>query len=1224
MRSRPFVVILALGLAFGLTWWLLANLGGADLDAELATETSTPSLLTGTEKGAVASPDERDGAAASRRNAGTVGARIRGRVLDSRTGSPVAGVEVAALDRHPAFAGVEVRIMDLLREGFWKPRAIPTVNVLTRTVSDGQGRFELDGLKAGVVFLDARSDSYYTRLPRSVRLAGREARSGVEILVAPGGRIRGKVFDPSGKLVAGARVVLRPGANATLAQLTRGSYRWFEVKTDDDGRYDIAGVPPGSGYAISAMAPGMAISQVRELSVVAGRSTEVDLRGTVGATITGTVRKRDGTPAKGAWVGFAYMDLSRVLFSLGPDNPATANENGEFRIDNVGPGKVAVSSLLETKALAEPQMLVVHEGAAYEVELELGIGNGVKGRVVDANGSPVAGAIVSGRGMDRPQGLDLSLIAQFYKVETESAEDGSFELEGLVAKRVMVEADKDGYLPAMSFRNLDDPEQQGELVLKLERGVYITGRVTGSNKDPIQRFHVEARPSRGQRFGRRMRPGDAAGEAQRFGRQRRRMQSFSARNPFNSDKSLWQMGGDEISDPDGRFRVGPFAAGRVRVRAEAEGYVRSDSQEVEVRAGEQPEELAFELHRGATLRGRVLSQANQPVGDAQITWRRADRRRRDNGGLRELLPFKIDIQPEDFDFMRLSSTFSRRSVLSDAAGNFEITGVPAGKVRLTARHPTFAKVSLTEVEVPDQKLVEGLVLVLGEGGAIEGTVTGLDGKVVSGAMVTALSVAKGVMRSATTNPAGYYKMDGLAPGPYMVFKTRMDAVASHVVDDLLGNVRLKMTTVKVGETSRVDIADRTEGGVDVFGVVTSGGKPAKGAVVTLLGQDKNGPFGIGFRSGTSDDQGNYRIASVQPGRYTCQLTRRESSRPERASLPFRVPSGATRVRIDLQFPDGVLAGRVIDSSGVPVRDIRVSAITQDRGDRPGGLLGMISQAGGNSRSRSGDDGRFEIRRLPPGTWKLRAEARGDAKDQFAAVESQTFTLVAKQRIDNITLVLPRAAVIEGIVTDRGGQPISGAVVRVAGKGNKDGGEAGDASQAAMAALVRRFRQTARSGRDGKFKISGLLPGEYSVEAEKKGLMTASSGNVLLNPGVRSQVSLQMTKGGHLYLRVLDLAGNPFKAGQVRVLDSKGTEVGKTRSLFSVLSGLFASKKKDGASDWMDMGVLAPDTYTLEVTQKQKDGKTEVRRQTRTLHEGEEARWEVKYSELVSDGEPARR
>ena len=73
-----------------------------------------------------------------------------------------------------------------------------------------------------------------------------------------------------------------------------------------------------------------------------------------------------------------------------------------------------------------------------------------------------------------------------------------------------------------------------------------------------------------------------------------------------------------------------------------------------------------------------------------------------------------------------------------------------------------------------------------------------------------------------------------------------------------------------------------------------------------------------------------------PGTYLCQITRHGNFRPEVSSQPLRVDGRQQRVRVDLEFPSGLLAGMVVDDSNQPIDQVRLRAIAQDAA-RPGRL-----------------------------------------------------------------------------------------------------------------------------------------------------------------------------------------------------------------------------------------------------------------------------------------------
>src|SRR6185503_1067510 len=80
------------------------------------------------------------------------------------------------------------------------------------TVTAGDdGRFRADALPEGSVMVEARALGYQTKVVENVALVSGEAKH-IDIVIAPGRRLEGRVVDDAGEPVAGAEVTAVPPA----------------------------------------------------------------------------------------------------------------------------------------------------------------------------------------------------------------------------------------------------------------------------------------------------------------------------------------------------------------------------------------------------------------------------------------------------------------------------------------------------------------------------------------------------------------------------------------------------------------------------------------------------------------------------------------------------------------------------------------------------------------------------------------------------------------------------------------------------------------------------------------------------------------------------------------------------------------------------------------------------------------------------------------------------
>lgn len=242
------------------------------------------------------------------------------------------------------------------------------------------------------------------------------------------------------------------------------------------------------------------------------------------------------------------------------------------------------------------------------------------------------------------------------------------------------------------------------------------------------------------------------------------------------------------------------------------------------------------------------------------------------------------------------------------------------------------------------------------------------------------------------------------------------------------------------------------------------------------------------------ENGRFEIAALRCGRYFVTGTAGD-----------QVTIQPTRVRVSEEDPRANLR-LVLSRSG-----FRISGLVSERG---GGSIGMArlraSQIPGGSvfSGRSDEQGRYAIR-VPAGTYWLEADA-----DSYATSSRR----VVVSRDQTVNVDLDPAGTIRGRVTLAStGEPVEGATVR---------GRAGR----------RRWSRDAlaTTESDGSFELTGLLPGDYGVEAILGRLRGRAPNRVAVNvAGYVAGVEIRVRPGLAIRGRVLTESEGPISGAIVR-------------------------------------------------------------------------------------------
>lgn len=202
--------------------------------------------------------------------------------------------------------------------------------------------------------------------------------------------LAGRVVDSRGAPVAGAVVEARRNAARGLRLLDRAHAATFTVlaraTADGDGRFALD-APPGRPLDLHAERAGFAPADAGPHWA----GEEVRLVLTRGARLSGVVtRAADGAPCAGAVVRVRPAQRDDLLL----DAETVTDASGAWSLDGLPAVPVVVTALpREALAVAGPEVFLT-EGGWLTCDLAAEAGGAVAGRVTDAEGRAVAGAVV--------------------------------------------------------------------------------------------------------------------------------------------------------------------------------------------------------------------------------------------------------------------------------------------------------------------------------------------------------------------------------------------------------------------------------------------------------------------------------------------------------------------------------------------------------------------------------------------------------------------------------------------------------------------------------------------------------------------------------------------------------------------------------------------------------------------------------------------------------------
>ncbi len=821
-------------------------------------------------------------------------ARVSGVVVDEEQ-KPVVAASVASEAATEGGGGPFRMPMRMFRES-------------SRTVSGPDGRFSIRIAADTDLRLRATKKGLPPAKGDTLHLAPAERKTGVVLLIPTGIAVSGIVKDANGDPLPGVDVVATEAPTGRGAVMFRQVFMGFSgeeedtVRTAADGTFTLR-VKEGT-YDFSFRRDGYAPKAVRAQTVTAQGGPTIETTLEPAVEITGRVTR--------GGVGIADVNVS--TFGMGGHSAtAVSGPDGSFTLGGLSPGSTRLMIRKETDFIQDQRTVTA---PARDVVFDFPVGGRVAGRVVEKGSNKPIAAFQAGISTSRGGGAFMMMGPPQMKSFT--SEDGSFVLENVPAGAMNIVAQAPGYANGRANVDVEEGKTTSDVVIELDTGVRLIGKVTGPNGAALADAQVQLQPSPTGQFSRsgslRRATTDANGEftleALDAGEE-----TFEISHPkyLSTTKTVTLKGretrmdvqlaggqrltGTVVTDsgmpvPDaeveaftasgmamerartnssGTFEFVSLAPARYRFTARKAGYVEGVADDVDVSSGGN---VRIQLRTGGTIYGRITGLTEQELAGATVTARSG----------------------------RLSS-----SAAVDPSGNFRIDGSPTGTVHVSA---TTASQSFMERRSSGTQTVE-----VAPGGSQQVTLefrtdTVVRGRITrNGVPLTGATVMfqprGGTRASASTSAddAGNYSVSGLEEGEYAVM----------VAD----SQRFNTYTTKYQVRSGVSTFDIDYKVASVRGRVIDASTSEPIADATVNFRPKDGSDTMRFpRAAQTDTNGNFTMDSVSPGMYVVTASR-DGYGTDVKEEPFG-ESGRDGLEFRLSRNDGVML-RVVDGrDGRPI------------------------------------------------------------------------------------------------------------------------------------------------------------------------------------------------------------------------------------------------------------------------------------------------------------------
>ena len=454
-----------------------------------------------------------------------------------------------------------------------------------------------------------------------------------------------------------------------------------------------------------------------------------------------------------------------------------------------------------------------------------------------------------------------------------------------------------------------------------------------------------------------------------------------------------------------------------------------------------------------------------------------------------------------------SASPTRFRATTDVDGNYRIINVPPGDYTVVPASPVYVAIEgRKSVIIGKNETVENFDIALERGGVITGKVTDADGRpmIEETVYVSATTSQRTVYyRDIRTDDRGIYRAYGVPPGKYTVYAGR-DAKYSFGTRAQQGHQRTyHPATVDPAAATVIDISDGSEAtNVDI---TLSGPPRTYSARGRIIDSDTNQPVPnarvgvqVSFQDGsaamgnvtTSTKEGEFKVENIAPGKYSVYSEPQADSDWHSEAVRFEVTDRDVDGLV-IKISRGASVSGVVILEGTNDAKVRANLLAgRIFGQITDGYLGQTEPSANIS-----PNGSFRLTGLAAGRLMFQLHPR----DLFRVIRVERDGMVyprgveikEREQVTGLRVVVGHAnGAIRGVIRLPNGLELPATTrVRVGVRRTED-------------AIPATYSGPIDVDARGQFRIDGLLPGTYEIEAS---VLTNSPPQPPRNPPIRQTV-----------------------------------------------------------------------------------------------------------------------